>query len=156
MGGAQTITEFPVMTAGSQPVGITAGPDGNLWFTEFGVGKIGRITTAGTVTEFPAAGNPQLITVGSDGNLWFTEQTVYKIGRMTTAGRLHRLPDSDAGGAHRHRRRTGREPLVLRSQRRKIGRITTAGVVTEFPIPSGGTPAHIAAGPDGNLWFTNS
>ena len=55
---AQIITEFPITTAGSDPGGITAGPDGNLWFTEFGVGKIGRITTAGTVTEFPAAGQP--------------------------------------------------------------------------------------------------
>jgi hypothetical protein len=31
---AQTITEFPLPSAGSNPNGITAGPDGNLWFTE--------------------------------------------------------------------------------------------------------------------------
>ena len=37
----------------------------------------------------------------------------------------------------------------------QIGRITTAGVITEFPIPTAGSgPAGIAAGPDGNLWFT--
>jgi len=35
------------------PIGITAGPDGNLWFTEMVAGKVGRITTAGVVTEFP-------------------------------------------------------------------------------------------------------
>ena len=29
------ITEFPVPTAMLTPDGITAGPDGNLWFTEF-------------------------------------------------------------------------------------------------------------------------
>ena len=28
------ITEFPVPTAKPVPFGITAGPDGNLWFTE--------------------------------------------------------------------------------------------------------------------------
>jgi streptogramin lyase len=43
---APTITEF---TAGlppdSSPLGIAAGPDGNLWFTELNVpGRIGRIT----------------------------------------------------------------------------------------------------------------
>jgi streptogramin lyase len=42
---AGTITEFPIPTISSFPTGITAGPDGNLWFTESSGGKIGRITT---------------------------------------------------------------------------------------------------------------
>src|SRR6266480_7781945 len=32
---AVTITEFPITTAASSVRSITAGPDGNLWFTEF-------------------------------------------------------------------------------------------------------------------------
>jgi len=40
-----TFHEFPVPTASSQPAGITAGPDGNLWFAEQNGNKIGRITT---------------------------------------------------------------------------------------------------------------
>jgi virginiamycin B lyase len=35
----------------------------------------------------------------------------------------------------------------------KIGRITTAGVPTEFTIPAGNAPRVITAGPDGALWF---
>ena len=35
----------------------------------------------------------------------------------------------------------------------RIGRITPAGVLTEFAVPSG-APSAITAGPDGNLWFT--
>ena len=35
------ITEFATPTAG--PVGITSGPDGNLWFTEQGGNKIGQV-----------------------------------------------------------------------------------------------------------------
>ncbi len=31
---------------------ITTGPDGALWFTEL-IDQIGRITTAGVITEFP-------------------------------------------------------------------------------------------------------
>jgi virginiamycin B lyase len=57
-------------------MGITAGPDGNLWFTEYGGNKIGRITTAGVITEFPIPtddSEPWGITSGPDGNLWFTE-----------------------------------------------------------------------------------
>ncbi len=35
------------------PIGITAGPDGNLWFTEHGVNKIGEINpTTHAITEF--------------------------------------------------------------------------------------------------------
>jgi streptogramin lyase len=36
----------------------------------------------------------------------------------------------------------------------KIGRVTTAGVFAEFPIPTGGSGAWwITPGPDGALWF---
>jgi hypothetical protein len=40
-----SITEFPIPTANSLPGEITAGPDGNLWFTEDDGGKIGLITS---------------------------------------------------------------------------------------------------------------
>ncbi len=45
---AQTVTEFPTVTA-RVPFWITAGPDGNLWFTAIhSLDKfVGRITTAG-------------------------------------------------------------------------------------------------------------
>src|SRR5438876_10210744 len=52
------ITEFcQVLTAGNpsgitgSPRGITVGPDGNIWFAEVS-GVIGRITSAGVITEF--------------------------------------------------------------------------------------------------------
>src|ERR1700680_2304543 len=70
---ALTVTEFPVLTSGSAPQGIAVGADGNLWFTENGSNQVGRITTAGVVTEFPAGTLPFYIAAGSDGNLWFTE-----------------------------------------------------------------------------------
>ena len=37
------IREFPIPTASSHPDGITAGPDGNLWFTEEVGNKIGQL-----------------------------------------------------------------------------------------------------------------
>ena len=80
------IREFPITTAiNSQPVGITAGPDGNLWFTEIASNNIGRISTAGVITEFavPTANSqPVGITAGPDGNLWFTEEHGNKIGQL--------------------------------------------------------------------------
>src|SRR5262249_52156473 len=38
----------------------------------------------------------------------------------------------------------------------RIGRITPAGVVTQFSLPFRSAPAEITAGPDGNLWFTEN
>jgi streptogramin lyase len=41
---APTITEFTNgLTANSAPFEIAAGPDGNLWFTEFGGNNIGQM-----------------------------------------------------------------------------------------------------------------
>jgi streptogramin lyase len=62
---------------------ITFGSDGNLWFTETMVDKIGRITPTGEITEYSVAGGPRGITVGPEGEIWFTESTGNKIARIT-------------------------------------------------------------------------
>jgi streptogramin lyase len=50
---AQVITEFTVPTrTSSAPWAITAGPDGALWFTERYTNNVGRIDTAGNISEF--------------------------------------------------------------------------------------------------------
>jgi len=68
------------------PQGITAGPDGALWFTKDR--GIGRITTAGVITEYPTVNTaPTQITAGPDGELWFTELAPYGIGEQGS-GRL--------------------------------------------------------------------
>jgi streptogramin lyase len=90
-GASGPFAEFPVPTAGGVPNGITAGPDGNLWFTELNADKIGRITPAGEIVEFPLpTTNSQTlgITAGPDGNLWFAESARNQIGRITPAGQL--------------------------------------------------------------------
>ena len=70
-----------------EPDVVAAGPDGNLWFTEYFGKQIGRITTAGVVTEFPipaAISDPYYIVAAPDGNLWFTDPGAQQIGRITT------------------------------------------------------------------------
>src|SRR2546427_391955 len=65
-------TEYPI-PYGCCAVFITAGPDGNLWFTG-GLG-ITKVTTSGVFTGYPVPGSRSAlgITAGPDGNLWFTE-----------------------------------------------------------------------------------
>ena len=80
------VTEFPIPTVNAAPLSIAAGPDGNLWFTEFQydktgatAGKIGRITTAGNISYFPlptSSNIPTSITFGKDHTLWFIEVEV--------------------------------------------------------------------------------
>jgi hypothetical protein len=103
---AQTITEFPVPTAGASPFQITAGPDGALWFTEEGYPtdpnneNIGRITTSGAITEYlPPTyhSGPNSITTGLDGALWFTRKWREPDRAHHHCRRDHeRIPDSDA------------------------------------------------------------
>ena len=53
---AGALAEYPPLLGVIQsPRDITAGPDGNLWFTEFNpaANKVAKITTSGTITEYP-------------------------------------------------------------------------------------------------------
>jgi streptogramin lyase len=135
------ISEFAVPTANSYAWGITSGPDGNLWFTEYYGNKIGEINpSTHVISEFsipPIDGGggtfhsklPQGITTGPDGNPWFTESAV-----------------------------ASSVPPFLPAQPGNLGQINpTTHTITELPIPSlGSAPSAMTAGPEGNVWFTES
>jgi virginiamycin B lyase len=179
-----SITEFPIFsTIGTANLGpIAAGSDGNLWFT---VGSyflstpgIARMTTAGAITLYTvptANSNFTSIISGPDGALWFTEYTGQpgqssfdaKIGRITTAGTIteYTVPSAGSdGGAYCVFARpagiaAGPDGALWFTipYGNKIGRITTAGAVTEYSLPTNQSgPAGITAGPNGALWFTES
>jgi virginiamycin B lyase len=134
---AHTITEFPI------PIWvdiIVAGSDGAVWFASHDLNKntIGRITTDGAVTEFPIpvpvgaarAGVFNNLAGGPDGALWF--------GLVRDTLPLVR-------------------PSVGQPWTMSVGRITTAGAISEFPLPSAYLVLDgITAGPDGALWFTEA
>ena len=72
------------------PVGIASGADGYLWFTDAAGNAIGRITTAGTISEFalPTPQSlPENIAPASGDAVWFTEPGMNgqtgKIGKLT-------------------------------------------------------------------------
>lgn len=157
-----TIDEFPVPTANSGVFGgITAGPDGNVWFTEYFVHKIAKITPTGAITEFSGPIRfPGGIATGSDGNIWFTQinNPVDAIGRYTLAGNFatFQIP---AYPAQPHSIVAGPDGNLWFTEfhvnGNQIGRITPSGVITEFPVPTAGSDLDgIVVGPDGNLWFT--
>jgi streptogramin lyase len=158
-GPSPSFNEFTIPTAESFPIDITAGSDGNLWFTEAGAGQIGRITTRGAVTEFALpsrSSDPVGITPGPDGNLWFTENAGNKIGRITPNGAISEFAiPTDASVALGITAGADGNLWFVEFQGNQIGRITPDGTVAEFfvPTPDSG-PNWITAGPDGNMWFT--
>ncbi|HEX2916085.1 MAG TPA: Ig-like domain repeat protein [Chloroflexia bacterium] len=155
---APVITEYNGLT-GNTPRGITKGPDDNLWFVEVGGNKVGKITTAGAITEYTiptGSSSPLGITAGPDGNLWFTEGNGNKIGQITPAGVITEYPASITY-SYPHYLTTGPDGNLWFTEQfgTHIGKITTAGVVTEYPVPTANAYTwDITAGPDGNLWFT--
>jgi streptogramin lyase/subtilisin family serine protease len=161
---AGAVTEY-ALPNGSQPTGLTVGPDGKIWFTAKRSNKIGKITTAGAITEYalPASTEPESITVGPDNNLWFTEPCGGlfgcngKIGKITTAGAIteYTLPTGPAGPVGITVGPDGNLWFTEYTVN-KIGKMTTAGVLlAEYNLPAGSRPYDVAKAPDGNLWFTN-
>jgi uncharacterized protein (TIGR03437 family) len=155
---APTIQEFGGLSANAHPGAITAGPDGALWFAE--VGSIGRITANGIVKEFslaqPGTGSqapnePNAITTGTDGELWFT--LGYDDYYMTTAGAI-----THQGGTINPC--YGQMGSIIVGPDGTVWILYDTGIMniagTNTNLSGCGTPGNlrIAAGPDGNIWYT--
>jgi virginiamycin B lyase len=151
---AGEITVFPLAPRRT-PVGIVAGPDGALWFAERG-GHIGRITTAGEVTEYaiPGAGaDPIGLTIGPDGALWFTERTQNKIGRITTGGDISLFSVPIDSGARSIV--AGPDQRLWFTTRDEVGSISTTGDFSEpgcIEKTCLWPPSAIGLGGDGAVW----
>ena len=165
---AGAVSSYLIPSKNGGPFGITAGPSDNMWFTENNSNRIGAASLGGSFQEFPepsAYRPPVAIAAGSDGNLWYTDSEG-NVDRMTPAGsfRSFTVPGiaafADAatpGTGESYGIAAGPDGNIWFTERfaNFIGKITPAGMITEFPIPSvNSQPYGIAAGPDGNLWFT--
>jgi virginiamycin B lyase len=135
---------------------ITRGPDHNMWVTCFSSGTVWRIAPdASSAKEFTlAAGStPWDLIAGKDGNLWVTGQKT-DVAKVTPAG------------VDTHFTSKGVDPFGITRgpdgalwyaefQGNAVGRVTTAGVTSHFPVPTAASgPRFIAPGPNHTLWFT--
>jgi hypothetical protein len=76
------------------------------------------------------------------------------IGRVSPAGELKEYPVPEATGAYRSIT-AGADGNMWFAEAAGIGRITTGGALTSFPLPDGGKPTAVATGADGNVWFAS-
>ncbi|HEY3661867.1 MAG TPA: hypothetical protein VGL24_01805 [Chthoniobacterales bacterium] len=144
-------TEFKLPTPNAFPGDITTGADGNMWFTEQAVGKFGRITPRGVITEFTGVDSPGSIAAGPDGNIWIASAFVPQIARVTPTLDITIFPTPDSptiirpGGAN--------DLIFTEFGSSKIASITTDGVVTESAEFPGSFPTGITSGPGRSVWF---
>jgi len=181
---AGVVSEFAVPGNFNTIAGLTSGPGGNLWFTEQEDGKtrgeqaaVGEINPAGVTTLYtlphgttldPSLGvptDPTVITTGPDGALWFGENGA--IGRINAAGTIQQFPlptptatiDDITPGPDGAVWFVQQVPQVIDPNNDiaySIGRITTAGTITMYPLSPDSTSAYITAGPDSDVWFTEN
>jgi streptogramin lyase len=160
--GTETHYTLP---AGTTVNDITAGPEGNMWFTNNYCGlhkealcKVGKITPSGTVTQYPLATGaaPAGITAGPGNDLWFTysNATSSKIDKMTTEGVVAGEYASGGAGGQITVGSDGNLWFTEESPN-KLGKMTPSGTVTEYPLLSGSYPASITSGGDGKIWFAD-
>jgi streptogramin lyase len=166
-------------------VGITESPDGNIWFADKGstgpsiTPAIGMINpSTGKISEFSVAasgGNAgslpsNSIAVGPDGNIWFPDAgTPPAIGMINpTTDKVSEFSAGLNAGSHPLGVAAGPDGNVWFSDQGTtpaIGMINpTSDAITEYDIgpaplhggPAGSVPGAVAAGPDENIWFTDS
>jgi streptogramin lyase len=150
------IRSWPIPTPDSEPIEITLGPDGNLWFTEQNGNAVARVTPRGVITEFtpPTFSFPGDITAGPDGNVWFTEGSNGRIARISPDGRIREFVFDEFGSASGIT--TGPDGNIwFTASPDQVWRFTLATkTFTSFETPTADSfPGDITAGSDGNLWF---
>jgi virginiamycin B lyase len=175
-----TMLNAPTMAAqqsgtlpAAYPMGVVAGPDGALWFTEND--GIGRIALDGRISLFHVPGMVQMsaatassvaacycysgIALGPDGNAYFAER--HAIGRVTTSKQISTLPiKPDIGPPQSLILGPDRNLwfVVAPEDERAYGdiivRITLSGHVTMFQPKPRMIVHGMAAGNDGNIWLT--
>jgi virginiamycin B lyase len=109
----------------------------------------GDVTFFGDPSE--TVQNSYGIVGGPDGNLWFTSFATNHIVRLTPSGTytLFPIPVADR---YPFKIDVGPDGDLWFTGGDGIGRVTTTGTVTWFPLAV--SSWDLAAGPDGNVWFT--
>jgi virginiamycin B lyase len=151
VGAGGEIVTFPL--PGVEDVGsIVSGPGPAVWVALDG--GVGRVDASGRLRRFRLPLLDDLsasadLAAAPDGALWIADGGCSCIMRMTTAGRVRVIPlPGQLPGAIA----VGSDGALWYSDLDGIGRVTTTGETTMFPLPE--LPGDLATGPDGAMWFS--
>jgi streptogramin lyase len=179
---AGVVQEYPLdAQRDGGALGIAAGPDQGIWFTEPYADQIGRIGRDGTITRFSLTGatlkqstsapaiepiahparqlgaSPTSIARAPDGSIWFTETFSNRLGHVTTGGDVQFFPLAQS--------RADPAGITVASDGTvwftefygsAVGHLDPAtGQIRIYPLPSEGSePKGIVVAADGSVWFT--
>jgi virginiamycin B lyase len=157
------IAEVLLPNSGSQPDGITFGPDSNIWFTEYGADKIGRYDpSSSTFAEFiipTASSNPTSIVIGpGDSALWFTESATDKVGTVTLSGSINDFSLPAGTSTPLFATSVGNDGGIwfTLNGSDQIGEIVpVSDAISVYNVPTAASqPYGITYGTDHAIWFT--
>lgn len=162
------VKEFNLPPADDGPFGVSAGPDGRVWYSHGST--IGSLTSSGGVRTYSlpttAPGVGWLTLDRKRHGVWFAERLANKIGFIKPNNRVteYTIPTTSVANCPANQGGTTTVPhgIVLKGRYvwfteecgDKIGRLGPGGKITEYATAAGAGPQGLALGPDGNLWFT--
>ncbi|CAA9282525.1 MAG: hypothetical protein AVDCRST_MAG57-3948, partial [uncultured Blastococcus sp.] len=177
---AQQLT-YHQLPEGAQPAYIVTGPDGALWFTEQGPGRIGRLSVEGALREFGLirpGSKPRMLAAGN-GAIYYTDPLAGQLGRLDLDGRVKETsvqycPRSSCGVRLPDDLTVAPDGLVWFS----VDTLFATGAAPEDSyqdvcsvrpgldgdqctridpvfVPTGHATSGPTVGPDGAMWFTN-
>lgn len=141
--------------------GLVVGSDGGLWYSTAS-GRIGRVPGKLSARAFQVSTGASFVrglVSGPDGALWFVNGFGGTVGRMALDGQVRTfrgpslgekefIPSDMAVGKDGHL-------WIAARTHNAIYRMTATGEFKRFDIATpDARPEHIAAAPDGSLWFT--
>jgi len=166
---AAPLTEFDLPT-GTSATSLIDGTDGALWFAETTSGgkpEIGRITTAGVITQitngFDTHAELHAVAAGANGTLWFADDGTPKaIGEVSPSGQVTEIPAGNPGsglnaGAVPYDMQTapgGTVWFLDVGTPKGIGEISPSGQITEYADTTNMTPNDLTVAANGQVWFT--
>jgi len=160
--GDGTVRYFPLQGISGVPDGLVAGPDGRLWFPEYQTNRIGQLSMHGQVSEVIGSRTIGDGTMGMIGDprsraFWFTSGS--QIFRVAENGTTTAFQSSE-GDQEFADITTGADGKLLwwaDDRTGAVGWINQDGAISGFALPHANVqPSSIIAGPDGNMWFSES
>jgi virginiamycin B lyase len=144
------------------------GVDGNMYLAGFNDGKLYKVTQSGVVSSIALTAFAAGLIFGPDGNLYCLNNNGGKLAKVNpvtmalvagfgTAGQLTLNFSAGTGvGNAVAAGLDGNLWVVLNpGAANKLSRITTAGVETDFAVPTASAGVFACIwGPDGRIWFT--
>jgi streptogramin lyase len=86
---------------GTDPFGVTLGPDGAYWIALFATNRVARLTSSGgltTLSGLSAGSGPRYITAGPGNTLWVSLETAKKVARISGVTPPAKPPSGGGGG----------------------------------------------------------